>query len=472
MKEEYNTERRRGLITVLSIIAVLLIGVGIFFYYSFFRQTKSELIEAVPTDALFLYEVNDNASFSKDISPLLPYFNELFALDALPAFETVHNALPANQYDITISGHPIENGTVLLFNTHIDKASFKRLLKALTIDPANCETFEQQKIYTYGTNFKKLYFSFVNHILSVSTSMDLLKKSIIQHRHPKNLLSADDFKKLYDLAEKNKKQNWLFVNAAYVDGLCDYFTQETAAKIQAFKAMSPWAAFQIRFSNNEIMLSGYISSSAKILERFAGITADSTIPEEYLPYHATQYYKLDLPDYDLCYFTMPQDTVHNPHFMLVRRDTLGHGYSPFINDRQMEDLMAAYPNGVFPITDSITLPQGSIFDTTQYKLFTIKGNHYLFAPSIEAFVLYNQDIASNGNISGNRYYKLAKGNIASSNIMEFTYYNPTEKKSLRFKLSDKGKASRFGQDLFIFSLSCNNIAEEFASVNIYLNFVK
>lgn len=472
MKEVYNNERRRGVITVLSIIAVLLIGVGIFFYYSFFRQSKSELIEAVPTDAVFLFEVNDNTAFAQDISPVLPYFNELFAMDALPAFESVHNALPTDQYYITISGHPIDNGTALLFNTHIDKASFRHLLKALSIDPANCESFEQQKIYTYGTDFKKLHFAYVNHILSISTNMDLLKKSIIQHRHPKNLLSSDDFKKLYDLAEKNKKHNWLFINANYTDGLCNYFSPETSAKIQAFKAMSPWAAFQIRFSSNEVLLSGYISSSAKILERFTNLTASNTIPEELLPYHACQYYELELPEYNLCYFSLPQDTILNIKFMSVKRDTVTHAYSPFMNEHQMEDFMAAYPNGVFPVSDSIVLPKGSIFDTVQYKVFAIKGDRYLFAPSAEALAKYNQDIASNGDISNNRYYKFAKSNIASSNIMEFTYYNPTENKCLRTKLSDKGKSSRFGQDLFIFSLSCNNITEEFASVNIYLNFVK
>ena len=143
-----------------------------------------------------------------------------------------------------------------------------------------------------------------------------------------------------------------------------------------------------------------------------------------------------------------------------------------MNEHQMEDLMATYPNGIFPVTDSTALPKGSIFDTVHYKVFAVKGDHYLFAPTSEDILMYSQDIASNGFISNNRYYKFAKGNIASSNIMEFTYYNPMEKKGLQSKLSDKGKSSRFGQDLFIFSLSCNNITEEFASVNIYLNFVK
>ena len=44
----------------LTIVAVLLAGVGIFFYYNLFRQSKSELIEAIPTDAAFIFTLNDN----------------------------------------------------------------------------------------------------------------------------------------------------------------------------------------------------------------------------------------------------------------------------------------------------------------------------------------------------------------------------------------------------------------------------
>ena len=472
MKEEYNNERHRGLITVLSIIAVLLIGVGIFFYYSFFRQTKSELIEAVPTDALFLYEVNDNASFSKDITPLLPYFNEMFAMSALPAFETVHNALPANQYDITISGHPHESGAALLFNTHIDKNAFKRLLKALSIDPANCEKFEQQKIYTYGTNFQKLYFVFFNHILSISPNKDLLKKSVIQHLHPKNLLSVNEFKQLYDIAEKNKKQNWLFVNNTYWDMLGEYFTPDVASKLKTIKTLSNWAAFQIRFSQNEILLSGYATLKDGKLGPLKKVKTDCDIPDNIMPYHTCWYHKLELPEYDICLLALPGDSATLYPYMLVRRDTLGKTFSPFVNEQYAENMKLAYPNGIFPITDSIIVPKGSMFDTNHYTHFTVRGNSYVYATSPEAVAAFNRDFAANGAIDGNRYYKFSKSNTATNNIMEYTYYNAQDKKPLSAKLSEKGKKTIFGQDLLIFSLSVSDITDEYASVNLYLNFVK
>lgn len=472
MKEEYNNERHRGLITVLSIIAVLLIGVGIFFYYSFFRQTKSELIEAVPTDALFLYEVNDNTSFSKDITPLLPYFNEMFAMEVLPAFETVHNALPANQYDITISGHPHESGAALLFNTHIEKSDFKRLLKALSIDPANFDKFEQQKVYTYGTNFQKLYFVFFNHILSISTNKDLLKKAVIQHLHPKNLLSGAEFKQLYDIAEKNKKQNWLFVNNTYWDVLGEYFTPDVASKLQRIKSLSNWAAFQIRFSPNEILLSGYATLKDGKLGPLTKVKTDCDIPDNIMPYHTCWYHKLELPEHDICHLAIPGDSTNLYPFMLVRRDTLGHTFSPFINEQYAESMKLAYPNGIFPITDSIIVPKGSMFDTSHYTHFAVRGNSYVYATSPEALAAFNRDFATNGAIDENRYYKFSKSNTATNNLLEYTYFNAQDKKPLSAKLSEKGKRTNFGNNLLIFSLSVSDISDEYASVNIYLNFVK
>ncbi|MCR4680731.1 MAG: hypothetical protein K5636_03855 [Bacteroidales bacterium] len=472
MKEEY-TEKRRGWIIVLSIIAVLLIGVGIFFYYSFFRQSKSELIEAVPTDALFLYEVNDNTDFTKGITPLLTYFNELFAMDALPAYETIHNALPIDQYDITISGHPIEGGIALLFNTHIDQNNFRKLLKSLSIDPANFESFEQQKIYTYGTNFKNLRFVYFNHILSVTTSKDLLKKAIIQHRHPKNLLSEETFHNLYNIAEKNKKQNWLFINdGAYCDYLDDFFAPEVVKKIQKFKSMTTWSAFQLRFSQNEILLSGYTSTSATEFDRLKGEKADAVLPEDVLPYHTNWYYKMERSDYNICRVGVAPDSVKNYEYLLIHRDSLGHGFNPFGTAQRADEMAAAYPNNIFPLSDSVKVPTSSSFDSSHYSVFTIKGNYYIFATSEEALNAFGQDLSTNNTISQNRYYKFSKSNIASSNVIEYTYYNTTEGRPLLKKMSAKGKATHFGHDMAIFSISCSDITDEYASVNIYVNFVK
>ena len=180
----------------ITLLAVILAGVGVFFYYNFFRQEKSELIEAIPTDAAFIFALNDNDGFVAGSARVAPYLNELFVMDALPAYETMRGKLPAGEYDLTVSGHTTDNGVSVLFNMHADKAAFKRLLRALSIDPNNYTGFEGNRIYTYGTNFKSMKFVYFNHIISISPDIELLKRAIVQHNHPKNLLSDKQFKEM------------------------------------------------------------------------------------------------------------------------------------------------------------------------------------------------------------------------------------------------------------------------------------
>ena len=135
------TRENRPWVIWLTIIAVILATVGVFFYYTLLRQSKTELIEAIPTDATFIFTINDNDAFVRDTKSVTPYLNEIFLLDALPAYETMRGKLPVGEYDLTISGHTENDGISILFNTHADKAAFKRLLRALSIDPNNYTAF-------------------------------------------------------------------------------------------------------------------------------------------------------------------------------------------------------------------------------------------------------------------------------------------------------------------------------------------
>ena len=216
----------------LTIAAVMLAGVGVFFYYNFFRQSKSELIEAIPTDAAFIFALNDNDGFVSATREVTPYLNELFVMDALPAYETMRGKLPTGEYDLTVSGHASNEGVSVLFNMHADKAAFKRLLRALSIDPNNYISFEGSRIYTYGTNFKSMKFVYINHIISISPDVELLKRAIVQHAHPKDLLSDKQFKEMYNLTEKNRKQNWLIINPErYTPYLSSFLTEDLSKKL-------------------------------------------------------------------------------------------------------------------------------------------------------------------------------------------------------------------------------------------------
>ena len=466
MKEEYNTEKHRGWAIWLSILALLLIGVGIFFYYSFFRQSRSELIEAVPTDAQYVFEINDNTAFQKGVASMAPYFTEAFALDVLPAYEDIYKQM-AGTYDLTISGHPTANGIRVLFNTHIEKSVFKKLLRALSIDPANFTSFEHYRIYTYGTHFKSLKFAYFNHILTVSDDIDLLKKALIQHTHPKNLLSDKSFKDLYNLTSKNLKQNWVLLQEpGYSQHIATFLTEEAFAQLHKAIPMSEWSAFQIRIGHNEVTLSGYTAAN-DLLKEAAKHNAKRSfdIPPEMLAFDTEWYYKKTGENCATCTFALAGDSSKHHEFLIVMQDTLHKRLVPFGNEERADAFRNQHPSGIYPISDS-TFMNLKELTSAQYALFVERTNALLFAPSPEALTIYYKMLNSKGDISNNRYYKFSQNNAASSNLIDFTFFNTTPSTQTFF--SQKGKSSFIGQDLAIFSTNCTGVTDGYAAVNIYV----
>ncbi len=467
MKEDYTSEKHHGWIISLSIFAVLLIGVGIFFYYTFLRQSNAELIEAIPTDAAFIFEVNDNETLNQTITPLTPYFNEMLALDILPAYQTIYHKLPGKKsYPLTISSHKMETGTHILFNTRMEKSDFKRLLRALSIDPANFTRFEQYKIYTYGTNYKSLKFVYFNHILTLSDDIELVKKALIQSTHPKNLVSDDIFKGLYELTNKNTKQNWVMVNnKAFGESLKHFFTEKSLQEIRHRQAFPDWSAFQLRISKDEIFLSGYTPVLSDNAEKRADFTP-MAVPEELLPFTTRWYNQLNGSQYSLCQFSLPGDSA-NYEYLIVMQDTVRRPIVPMGSVEKADEMRNSHPNGIYPVTDS-TFTGRIATELKPYHCFIERNGCYLFAASEEALAAYSKALTSGGVIANNPLYKFSKNNVASSCLAEFNYYNVEGNKHLQHLLTPYGMASLTAKNLLIFSASCTNIANDYAAVNVYV----
>ena len=114
----------------------------------------------------------------------------------------------------------------------------------------------------------------------------------------------------------------------------------------------------------------------------------------------------------------------------------------------------------------------SQFDHRQFHFFTIKNGYYVFAETKEAMDCYTGETSHHGYLTDNPYFKFSNDNLATANLLEFTYYNDPTKHPLQQFLSEKGKLSHTGQDLMIFSISCNELAGKYATTNIYLHFGK
>jgi len=467
--KDYTRDNSRWLIWV-SCSALLLIGVGIFFYYTFFRQSKSELVAAIPTDALFLFEINDNSAFVKTLPPLETYFNEAFALESMPAYEAVRGKLPKDNYNLFISGHPTSTGISILYNTRIEPSDFKKLLRSLSIDPANYTTFDQYRIYTYGTHFKSLKFVYFNHILSISDNIDILQKAIVQHAHPKSLMGNAQFKKLYQLAEKNKKQNWLMLNSPnFIEHISTYFAGVLPAVLQKIKAESDWAAFQLRISRNELFLSGYTMATSDNLRKLRNLTDKQQLTTSLLPNQTDWYYKMEKNNRAVCTFLIAADSTTHYQFMALTADTIHEKNNPFGDNDNAELMRTTYPEGIYPVDSTRSLPQ-SFFNETKYHYFIEQDNAYVFAESREALNAYRNALENNGDITANRLFTYSQSNIASNNLLEYTFYRQRQSGRLSECLSEKGRNSKFCNDISIFSISCNEVNEQFATVNIYVNF--
>lgn len=480
----------------LTIIAVILAGVGIFFYYTLFRQSKSELIEAIPTDAAYIFTLNDNDGFVSGTKELTPYLNELFAMDALPAYETMRNKLPAGEYDLTVSGH-IQNNTVsLLFNTHADKAAFRRLLRALSIDPNNYTAFENNRIYTYGTNYKSVKFVYTNHIISFSTDLELLKRAIVQHSHPKNLLSEKQFKEMYQLSEKNQKQNWLLIKTKdYIPYLSTFLSREAAKALAECLNPIGWTALQLRFSGNGMYLSGYTLVSQPDDSRYGIFIQRSGNGSEItslIPAKSDWYTQLETPRIresnkmktlqhpelftelnpsEAGYFSLRTDSC-NHRFAILLPDSSKNALEVFYRSATAADsIRKAHPDGFFPIPFPLS-PLLTTFAPDSATWFIEKDNALVFSDSKEALKSYQNSLKTIGNLTQNRLYPFVNEAIASSSLLDFVILNEADNTFWNNRLSEKGKASHFGKELRIFSLSCETMekGKNLLPVNLFLHF--
>jgi len=253
-------ESRRNLFIVVTTFVIILFGVGVYSYYFFFRQVNAKLIETIPSDAAFLFQINDNETFIKTVKNITPHINPLFGLDAYPGCQFFVDQLPGKYNQVIFTGHANGETFSILFACRINEKAFKELLSKLHIDGKNYTKYDQSKIYTYGTHLKRFVFTYQKGIFLASENLTLLKKALNQLKNPRNLTALKSFETLFGIMEKNKKQNWLILNhQKYFFNFESYFNEETKSLFTRFASHALWSAYQVRFSGLEMSLAGYLS---------------------------------------------------------------------------------------------------------------------------------------------------------------------------------------------------------------------
>jgi hypothetical protein len=279
-------EFKRNILAIATTSIIIILGVGIYFYYYFFRQVHAKLIETIPTDAAFLFQINDNETFLKSVKNISPYINPLFGLDAYPGCQFFVDQLPGKYNQVVFSGHNMGETFSILFACKINERAFEELLFKLQIDQKNCIPYDLCKIYNFGTHLKRFVFTYHKGIFLASENTTLLKKAINQLKNPQNLTALKSFETLFSVTEKNKKQNWLILNhTKYFSNFESFINDETYTKLTQFAANAQWSAYQIRFSGLNISLSGYLSTGITFQEYY------NTLESKYLYYSPVNSYE-------------------------------------------------------------------------------------------------------------------------------------------------------------------------------------
>ena len=491
-----NPNTKAWIITTAS-VGIVLILAAIFFYNNFFRQTNGPLIETVPPDAAFVFEINDNEQFVKTSASLMPYLTELFALDGLAGYESFLEKMNNREGAILVSGYVIDNKIVPLFSTRMDEHYFKNLLKLLQIDPRNNITFEGYEIYTYGTHYKDFKFVFHNNVFSASEDVELLKKSIVQLKFPKGLAHDKSFKQLYKLVEKNQKQNWLLVNPKnYSEYLKGKTNESYGSFLDAWTNLTSWCAYQIRFSDVEIFLSGYIDTENSAMRQFESAVPDGEFPQRVVPSTANNLVVVDnakpqslvkywnaegtadsyqqdgyqrIAPIHSVYFTLQADTC-SYHYCALKIDTALASFASFFEDGVNADsIQNNTPKSVFTcIPFNFAGQFSSLYQGDTYKYMMQVKDYYVLADTSTTLDYYKKTVKSNNYIETGNAFKFASSNTPSDAVWSYTFFNQ-DGQLKKVMNADVAKKSALNE-LKIFSFSHAVPSQNLIGSNIYLKF--
>ena len=486
---------RRNWMIIGTFTVIICIGIGLYFYNSFFRQSNAQLIETVPTDATFIFEINDNRTFVNDVSPFFLYLNEILNLTSFAGFEFFMDQLEGSKSQFIISGHRNGDQYSILYSFRIAEYQFDELVEKLEIDPRNFTTFNESKIFVYGTHFKKFSFTYHDGVFSITEDLDLLKKSIVQLESTKNLLEIDHFNKLYKIVSKNKKQNWLIINNSnFFSAINNYLNTNFQGYIANSTQNPAWSAYQIRFNESEISMMGYSNVDDEMIAKlklqpskrtnFGNIlpfnthfysTFNTPNPSDFLKnFSNNKTYSISIENYlklmpsTATYFSLDQDSL-TYHFMAFKCDTTK---TPISNILDPDSIVINQKINPYPIYAS-NLTEVYPHMNKQYKsekltFFIFYNGYYIFASTKEALQYYLKVIPNN-NIESSPYYRFAKSNLPSESTYEFFISYSTSKKWDKY-LTEKSLSLTTAKDLKLITFSYAQPKDQLVGVNIFIKF--
>jgi len=454
---------KKGWMVFILILITAAVGLGIYFYVNHLRKSTAEPMEMVPADAVFVVHVNDYESFVKAEGILRNYISDavpLGALNGMEYFLQQFTEQPPGTSTLACSAHDVDGHLALLLSLRITQKDFDNLLKALEINNNNFHSYKGTHVYEVGTHHRTFSFCYHDGAFTVSENEKLLYASLDCLAQRKSIVEEKGFKALYEMMDKNPKQNWLVVNhAAFVASQKANVAPEFEEALTSLGRLADWSAYQMTVTAGEISLSGYsVMKDGSLFKQLESQQPSAqSVPADVVPSTAIDYACFRLSDAGKFSTgnSLPEEAVKA--FSLLQSNEI-HCFT-------LSDALDCHFFAVKCATDSAhllaLLPEGhtldSVGDCGSYQfghgnfapvlhagwrhctpaVFMPQGDYLIFADSAANLRMYQKTVKTSGVLDNNQLFILLKSDGRWSNQAACRYFFQNGSGALDRVLNDK-----------------------------------
>ncbi len=307
---------KKVLISIVILVAIIGIGIAGYFVLNKKEKVLSSSINAIPTDASLIFEINNLNDFSTNINNKSVYWHELSKLKIFKNIKTELVTLDSifnkdddlrNNYfkkSLLISAHKSGKNDVNFLFVIQNKlnANINLIKKTFFIKNADLlvSDYDKHKIYSLK-NEKKYSFSILNGVIIISKSKLLIEKAIRQINANVSVLDNPVYKKIALTAGANVDAN-LYLNVNSISNLLNpVLSKDLLAKITKYSSFTDQTELDFYIKENEILLNGfsYLSDSLNnYMNIFKGQNPVSFDIEEILPANTSMFLLYGISDKD------------------------------------------------------------------------------------------------------------------------------------------------------------------------------
>ena len=155
--------------------------------------------------------------------------------------------------------------------------------------------FEGKKMVEVSSARSKLFMVFLKNAFLLSSSRELMTRSLRQLEGETNLVNNEDFRKIEMTAGKNVPANLFFRYDNITGFLLQLFHEDHRDYVRQVSTMAQWSALDINLKRDAILMNGFTTVSdsvPRLLEVFSGMKPRKFTIGEVLPANTTAFISL------------------------------------------------------------------------------------------------------------------------------------------------------------------------------------